>query len=212
MRLLRYSVLFCLLWLAGLRSASAQAFVTSGADSGAASAPGDLNFDFFPEQRVQPDPAQQERARRIASQGKLRRSLLTAHQIGGFVTLASLAATVIVGHLNYHDRYVSGDFSDRYQIAHRGLAIATTGLFTGTGLLALTAPNPYPKQLRLDTALVHKLAMLMATAGMATQVVLGAVVASRDGRLDQPGLALGHVVVGYATWAFMATGVVAYFF
>lgn len=212
MRSLWYSVLVCTLWIVGLRTASAQGVVPPAGDSGAVGAPADFNFDFFPEQPAQIDPAQQERARHITRQAKLRRSLLTAHQIGGFVTLASLAATVIVGHLNYHDRYVSGDFSDRYQIAHRGLAIATTGLFTGTGLLALTAPNPYPKPLRLDSALVHKLAMLMATAGMATQVVLGAVVASRDGRLDQPGLALGHVVVGYATWAFMATGVVAYFF
>jgi len=205
-------VLFCAMWFGALRSASAQDVAAAGRDGAATGAPADLDFDFFPEQRVQPDPAQQQRAQRIASQARLRRSLLTVHQIAGFVTLASLTATVAIGHLNYHDRYVAGDFSDRYQGAHRGLAIVTTGLFGATGLVALAAPNPYPKKLRFDTALVHKLAMLMATAGMATQVILGAVTASRDGRLDQPGLALGHVVVGYATWAFMATGVVAYFF
>jgi hypothetical protein len=123
-----------------------------------------------------------------------------------------MAANTIIGHLNYHDRYVSGDLTDRYQTAHRGLAISTTALFGGIGILGLAAPNPYPKPLHLDTTMVHRISMAAATAGMVTQIILGAITAYRDGRSNQPDLALGHVVVGYATFAFTATGVVALMF
>jgi hypothetical protein len=101
---------------------------------------------------------------------------------------------------------------DRYQAAHLGLAVTTTGLFAGTGLLGVLAPNPYPKPIRLDTITVHRTSMILATAGMVTQILLGAFTTYRDGRLNQADLALGHVIVGYATWAFTATGVVALMF
>ena len=98
------------------------------------------------------------------------------------------------------------------RLAHEGLGISTSILFGATGLLAVFAPNPYPKPIRLDTALIHKISMILATAGMVTQVILGPVTASRAGRLDQGNLALGHLITGYATWAFMATGTIVYFF
>jgi hypothetical protein len=172
----------------------------------------DLNFDLMDAPSPPPDPMAQQKAQLAAQQGRTRRRALVAHQAIGFVALAALTATVIIGHLNYNDLYVSGDYSGRYQTAHLGLSVSTTALFTTTGLLGVLAPNPYPKPLRFDTALVHKVAMILATAGMATQIVLGAVTARQVGHQDQANLALGHVVVGYATWAFMATGVVAYFF
>ena len=50
---------------------------------------------------------------------------------------------------------------------------------------AVLAPNPFEKPLRLDTATVHKASMIVATAGMATQIVLGIVTASREGRVSQ---------------------------
>jgi hypothetical protein len=187
---------------------------TAPAQEGAGSVPStDLNFDLLGESN-QPalDPLAAQKAQRIEQKARMRRKVLIAHQVLGFVTLAALTATVVIGHLSYNDLYTSGDFTGRYQNAHLGLASATTVLFAGTGLLALLAPNPYPKPIRLDTALVHKASMAMATAGMVTQVILGAITASRAGHADQASLALGHVVVGDATWAFMATGVIAYFF
>jgi hypothetical protein len=172
----------------------------------------DLNYDLLGDSSQPVDPRAQERALRIERQAKTRRKVLVAHQAIGFAALAALTATVIIGHLSYNDLYGSGDFTGRYQTAHLGLAVSTSALFASSGLLGVFAPNPYPKPIRLDTALIHKVSMALATAGMATQIVLGAVTAGRVGRSDQADLALGHVVVGYATWAFMATGVVAYFF
>lgn len=175
----------------------------------------DLSFDLFDEGKkadAGPSPAEIARREAIERQAKIRRPMLQAHQAFGFATLAALTATVIIGHLNYYDKYQSGDFSGRYSLAHEGLGIGTSILFGTTGLLAVFAPNPYPKPIRLDTALIHKISMILATAGMVTQVILGPVTANRVGRLDQGNLALAHVITGYATWAFMATGTIVYFF
>ncbi|MCU1283578.1 MAG: hypothetical protein JWM53_7124, partial [bacterium] len=100
----------------------------------------------------------------------------------------------------------------RFTTYHEGLAICTTGLFAATGILALVAPNPYPKPLKLDAALVHKLTMLMATICFAAQIVMGPLTAVSDGKLYQRDMALAHVVIGYGAFAFMGAGVLAYVF
>ncbi|MEG7973058.1 hypothetical protein, partial [Listeria monocytogenes] len=82
----------------------------------------------------------------------------------------------------------------RFDKPHMGLGIATTAMFATTGSLALFAPNPYPKPIKFDTALVHKVAMAGATAGMVAQIIMGPITGSRAGRSDQAGLALGHVI------------------
>lgn len=175
----------------------------------------DLSFDLFddaPKQSPAQAQAQLQAALDTERKVRLRRSLLTAHQAFGFTTLAVFAATLVIGQLNYQDKYVSGDFTGRYEQAHLGLGVATASLFAGTGALALFAPNPYPKKYRLDSAMVHRVSMALATAGMVAQVVLGPIIPTHAGRLDQPRLALGHLVAGYATFAFMATGTLAYVF
>ena len=179
---------------------------TSGGD--------DFNFDLIegPKKSPEQEKAEAEKAARIERLGKIRRPMLSTHQILGFVTLAALTATVVVGQLNHYDMYLSGDQTGRYRFAHLGLGIGTAALFSSTGFMALFAPNPYPKPVRFDTALLHKVAMILATAGMATQIILGPIAADRVGRTDQAGLALGHVITGYATWAFMTTGMIAYLF
>ena len=142
-----------------------------------------------------------------------RRLMLQWHQGVGLATLAGLAVACIIGQLNYQDKYAATGTDDgRYYNAHLGLGVATSTMFAVSGMLALTAPNPYPKPVRLDSALVHKLSMALATAGMVAQVVLGPIVSAREGKLDQKDWALAHLVTGYATFGFMATGVVAYVF
>ena len=174
----------------------------------------DFNFDLMGETPKSPQQQkeEQEKAAAIERTGKIRRSLLTTHQIVGFVALAALTATVVVGQLNHYDMYLSGDQTGRYRSAHLGLSIGTSALFAGTGFMGVFAPNPYPKPIRFDTALLHKVSMILATAGMATQIILGPITADRAGRTDQARLALGHVITGYATWAFMTTGMIAYMF
>src|SRR2546425_1139752 len=131
---------------------------------------------------------------------------LQLHQVGGLLTLASLGATVIFGQLNYNDLYGGGGSTRRWYDWHRYSALTSAALFAGTGALALFAPSPLEKRLRLDTAMLHRIAMGVATAGLATQIVLGFVTAGKGGSLSQRDFALAHQIVGYSTFGATAVG------
>ncbi|HYO71792.1 MAG TPA: hypothetical protein VEU33_37515 [Archangium sp.] len=135
-----------------------------------------------------------------------RRTMLTIHQGLGLATLTTLAATIVVGQLHFNDRYRGGGDTGRYDAWHTGLVIGSSSLFAGTGLLGLFAPTPFKKELRLDTITLHKIFVSLATAGMLTQVVLGLVTGSQEGKLSQVNLATAHQVVGYATLGAVGAG------
>ena len=194
-------------------AASAPAQAATQAATPAAS--GDLGFDLFadgPKESPAETEAKAKAAQETDKKARIRRKMLTTHQAFGFSTLAAFAATLVIGQLNYQDKYVNGQFTGRFESAHLGLGIGTTVLFATTGSLALFSPDPYPKKYRLDSAMVHRVAMALATAGMVTQMVLGPIIDYRAGYLNQPRLALGHLITGYASFAFMATGTIAYMF
>jgi len=145
---------------------------------------------------------------RIQSEIGRRRTLLRLHQIGGYATLATMTATVVLGQLNYIDKYGGGGDIGTYRTAHLLSAYTAAGVFAATGILAVLAPNPFEKRLRLDTATLHKAAMIVATAGMATQVLLGILTAGKEGTVAQRDFALAHQIVGYTTLAATAAGFV----
>lgn len=135
-----------------------------------------------------------------------RRSLLNVHQAAGLATWALMGATVVVGQLNYNDLYGGGGYTQRYRNPHRALAAVTAADFAFTGIVALSAPEPYRKPLRLDTTTVHKSAMAVTTLGLASQIVLGIVTRMSLGNADQPRLARAHQALGYATFGAMTIG------
>lgn len=176
---------------------------------------GDFGFDFGDEtQKSGPEEAKEkERIAKLERKVRLRRSILQWHQALGFVTLAALAVTDVIGTLSYYDKYTAnGSDTGRFSTWHEGLGIGTTGLFGITGILALSAPNPYPKPLKLDAALLHKLSMLMAAACFTAQIVMGPIMAVSDGKLYQRDMALAHLVIGYGAFAFMGVGTLAFVF
>ena len=179
------------------------------------SSQGDFGFDFGGEKK-QTGPEEAKEKERIAKLDRkvhLRRSILQWHQALGFVTLAALAVTDVIGTLSYYDKYTAnGSDTGRFSTWHEGLRIGTTGLFGITGILALSAPNPYPKPLKLDAALLHKLSMLMAAACFTAQIVMGPIMAVSDGKLFQKDMALAHLVIGYGAFAFMGVGTLAFVF
>ena len=164
----------------------------------------DMDFDLLEPSEAAETPRLVDPAleRAIAQ----RRTMLTIHQAMGLATLTTLAATVVVGQLNFNDRYRGGGDTGRYDAWHTGLVIGTSTLFVGTGILGLFAPTPFKKELRLDTITLHKFFVSLATAGMLTQVVLGLVTASQEGKLSQVDLASAHQVVGYATLGAVGAG------
>ncbi|MFL5452550.1 MAG: hypothetical protein ACJ78V_11630 [Myxococcales bacterium] len=167
--------------------------------------PSDDDFNLLaPEKK--PDAAALATQARIQSETRRRRTMLQLHQIGGFATLATMTATVVLGQLNYMDKYGGGGDFGTYKTAHSISAYTTAAVFTATGLLAFLAPNPFEKPLRVDTATMHKASMIVATAGMATQIILGIATAGKEGTLAQRDLALAHQIVGYTTLVATYTG------
>lgn len=179
------------------------------ADQPAQQSPDD--FELLPPEKPA-DPAAIARQQELSRALERRRRLLELHQVGGFATLATMTATVVVGQLNYNDKYGGGGDTGKYRLTHQLLAYTTSGVFAATGLLALFAPSPFEKPLRFDTATLHKTAMIVATAGLLTQVVLGIATAGKEGSVAQRDFALAHQIVGYGTLAATATGFGVLFF
>ena len=172
---------------------------------GAATPPSDQDFDLLAPQKP-PDEAAKERDRELMQQLGQRRTMLQLHQIGGYATLATVTAAVVLGQVNYLDKYGGGGDTGRWMTPHAIAAFTAAGVFTATGLLALFAPSPLEKPLRFDTATLHKIAMAVATAGMVAQIVLGPITGSKEGQLSQRDFALAHQIVGYTTLVATYTG------
>jgi hypothetical protein len=151
------------------------------------------DFSLLPEE-AKPDP---KAAARLEQQLARRRTMLQLHQVGGFAVLGSLGATVVLGQLDYLDKYGGGGDTGKYHLWHRWVSFASAAIFAGTASLAVFAPTPLEKPVRLDTATLHKMAMTIASAGMAAQIVLGIVTASKEGQPVQRDLALAHQIIGY---------------
>src|SRR5207247_7537028 len=122
-------VLACALVLAGPSSVRAE----TAAASATAAAAGDLGFDLFNDDKQQ-TPADKARleqqTRALDRRVHRRRSLLTWHQGFGFATLGLLAATLVIGQLNYQDKFApDGEYTQRYNSAHLDLGMATSAAF-----------------------------------------------------------------------------------
>jgi hypothetical protein len=184
------------------------------APSSAPAKPDEFNFELTPPGEKKPEVVQSEeeklRMKRLENRVHLRRNMLLAHQAFGFATLAALLATDIIGTLHYVDKFGGGPDDDRYKDAHLYLGVSATALFTTTAMLALFAPNPYPKPIKFDLAFVHKASMAIAAACFLAQVIMGPISAVSDGKLYQKDLALAHNVIGWGAFGFMTLGTIAY--
>jgi hypothetical protein len=170
-----------------------------------AAKPASEDFDLLPKEAA-PDAAALARQQKLERKLAQRRTMLQFHQLAGFLTLASLTTTVVLGQLDYLDKYGGRGDTGTFHLWHRWMGAAATGIFAGTASLAVFAPVPIEKRTRLDTATLHKIAMTVAAAGMVTEIVLGIVTASKEGQLVQRDYARAHQIVGYATLVAAYTG------
>jgi hypothetical protein len=163
------------------------------------------DFDLLPKEAA-PDPAALARQHELERKLAQRRTMLQLHQLAGFLTLASLTTTVVLGQLDYRDKYGGRGDVGTFHAWHRWTGVAATAIFAGTASLAIFAPVPIEKKVRFDTVTLHKIAMTVAAAGMATQIVLGIVTAGAEGQRVQRDYALAHQIVGYTTLVAAFTG------
>jgi hypothetical protein len=131
----------------------------------------------------------------------VRRTMLTAHQIGGFVTLGSMIATVYSG-----QKYLnSGQRSDRS--LHQTFIPITIACYTTTGLLSVLSPPP---MIRRDdetsTTSIHKTLAWIHFAGMIATPLLGKAISKRGSSYyDQ---AKVHQISAYITTTVFAASMI----
>jgi hypothetical protein len=178
--------------------------------------PAGLDFEFFePDHSASPGADSEAKNSNISDLSKKRRHRLETHQLLGLGTWAFMAASCIIGQLNYNDLYGGGSGRGSYMMPHRLLVYSTAGLFTATGIYALLAPQPYKKPLKFDTGFVHRAAAIGATAGMVAEVVLGFITARTADSGNGSGLkqmAQIHDVIGWTTFGFMTVAGTAWLF
>jgi len=205
-----------LAWPAHAASPDGGAPETDGGSVAAASqaaptaAKDDLDFDLLDNQKgkVAPafDPVAAAHAQKLAAEVKTRRRVLSWHQGLGLATIGALALTMVLGTLDYVDKFGGGDYTGRYTAAHEGLSIVSTAGFTTTAILGLAAPTPYKKPIKADAALAHKVLMGVAAAAFIANLILGPISASKEGTLMQRDLAGAHIGIGYGSLAAMLGG------
>ncbi|HET7152313.1 MAG TPA: hypothetical protein VFJ29_01000 [Candidatus Kapabacteria bacterium] len=123
------------------------------------------------------------------SELELRRTMLTAHQIGGFATEALLIGSVYFG-----QKLIDGDRSANNW--HQPLVTATIASYGITGLLAILSPPPLIRRDdEVSTTTIHKLLAWVHFSGM----VLTPLFAQFIHRNDYNGIARFHQVAGYVT-------------
>jgi hypothetical protein len=129
----------------------------------------------------------------------IRRTMLSTHQIGGFVTLGLMGAACYFG-----QKIIDGDVG--YRKNHQIFVTSTIISYSATGLLAVLAPPPVIRRDEVSTTTIHKALAWVHVAGMIITPILGGMVKRRTGSDMQA--ARVHQVSAYITTAVFAASMI----
>ena len=130
----------------------------------------------------------------------LRRTMLTAHQIGGFVTLGLMGTAVYYGQRSLNNQ------SDRgLRNSHQGFVTATIISYTATGLLAVLSPPPLIRRDEVSTTTIHKMLAWVHFVGMVVTPILGS---SLGHSMNYDQQARFHQISAYITTATLAASLI----
>ena len=136
------------------------------------------------------------------SELSLRRGMLVAHQIGGFVTLGFMVSAVYAG-----QQIINGNSG--YRPYHSAFVAGTIASYSLTGALALLSPPPVIRRDEMSTTTIHKTLAWVHAAGMIITPILGSMIGHRSTNLQKEHL---HQISGYVTTAtFLASLIVVTF-
>jgi hypothetical protein len=124
----------------------------------------------------------------------VRRTMLTAHQIGGYITLALMGATVYTG-----QKVIDG--REDLKGTHQTFVGATIASYSITGLLSVLSPPPLIRRDEFSTTTLHKTAAWVHFAGMVITPILGGMI---DRHADYNHRARIHQISAYITTASLA--------
>jgi len=132
----------------------------------------------------------------------LRRTMLTIHEIGGFITLASMLTTVVYGQLTLNGNLSLGS-------THRAWADATILSYFTTASLSLLSPPPMVRRNEWNTVSIHKGLAFVHFTGMVLTPLLADGIAMHERGSSSPGKinqdkARIHQISGYITTATFA--------
>ncbi len=128
----------------------------------------------------------------------VRRTMLTAHQIGGFVTLG------LMGTAAYFGQQVLNGRND-LRGAHNSFVLATIISYSATGALAIFSPPPLIRRDEFSTTTLHKTLAWVHFAGMIVTPILGAMI---NRHTDYYHRAHVHQVSAYITTATLAVSMI----
>jgi hypothetical protein len=130
----------------------------------------------------------------------LRRTMLTAHQIGGFVTLGLMGTAVYYGQQSLNNQ------SDRnLRNMHQTFVTATIISYSATGLLAVLAPPPFIRRDEVSTTTIHKMLAWVHFIGMVVTPILGS---SLGHSMNYDQQARFHQISAYITTATLAASLI----
>jgi hypothetical protein len=127
----------------------------------------------------------------------IRRTMLVAHQIGGFVALGSMMTACYFG-----QRILDGN--PGYRTNHEIAVTASIISYSATGLLAVLSPPPLIRRDEVSTTTIHKELAWIHFAGMVLTPILGGMIKHRT--YDQQ--AHFHQISAYITTAAMAASMI----
>lgn len=139
----------------------------------------------------------------------VRRTMLTMHQIGGFLTLGSMIATDYFGQMSLSNRD-TGQRDDPYRSRHQTFVTSTIILYSATGLLAILSPPPLIRRDETSTTSIHKTLAWIHVAGMVLTPLIGNTILKRGpvGRYADLNQARFHQISAYATTAVFAASMI----
>jgi hypothetical protein len=135
------------------------------------------------------------------SELSLRRTMLVAHQIGGFVTLGFMVTAVYYGQKMLDENMSSKSDMNSHQL----FVTATITSYSLTGLLAVLSPPPMIRRDESSSITLHKALAWIHFTGMVITPILGSMIHKR---LTNTQLAHFHQASAYITTTALAASLI----
>lgn len=135
----------------------------------------------------------------------VRRTMLTAHQIGGFLTFGLFIPTLIIGQrnlTNWNNASNGGRLDRKLNNLHQMMGMLTFSSYMATASLAIFAPPPLIRRGDWSTTTLHKTLAWVHFVGMIATPILGSLSGSKSLSLSAAqNLRTIHQITAYTTFA-----------